>query len=380
MSESIALKTLLQENHQNEYSDFVIAYKRHATGLGMQGTEAAPPSRTQYHRWLRGEGGLPRSRFCRVLTSMFPGWTVEELFSPVDNVAGHLKQRTHNEFGDSRFAGAVANAMAIRDINVTGWGRPRLPPADSMPNTPPMPVTASGLGDADLPEHTRLIGKKLAALSKVLRLDNIETVQLAGLVGNVVELEHRIEIDVDKTGRARLTYTHDMFNMSNAPLTRVARQLWFEHTDPGGLRIEPLRRDHRQVTIDRTHDTGTLAKFSCQLSPAIEPGETGTLSYTCIGGRFVDHLYWRQDIVRFTRAFTMRLRQAGGYRLVTCSGEEVKPSGAQVGATEDLLWDYSGDDDVEITLTRDYLQPTQSVTLRWEFDRGLEPAPDDDNA
>ncbi|WP_227981075.1 hypothetical protein [Nocardia spumae] len=37
-------------------------------------------------------------------------------------------------------------------------------------------------------------------------------------------------------------------------------------------------------------------------------------------------------------------------------------------ATEDLLWHYDGDD-IVVTLTRDYLRPNESVTLRWEIDR-----------
>jgi hypothetical protein len=34
-----------------------------------------------------------------------------------------------------------------------------------------------------------------------------------------------------------------------------------------------------------------------------------------------------------------------------------------------LLWDYEGDD-VVMTVTRDYLNPGQAVTLRWDMTRG----------
>ncbi len=45
-----------------------------------------------------------------------------------------------------------------------------------------------------------------------------------------------------------------------------------------------------------------------------------------------------------------------------------EPNGLINSATEDLLWDYDGDD-IVVTLTRDYLRPNESVTLRWEIDR-----------
>ena len=45
--------------------------------------------------------------------------------------------------------------------------------------------------------------------------------------------------------------------------------------------------------------------------------------------------------------------------------------GSENSATEELMWDYEGND-VVITLTRDYLRPNQAVTLRWAV--GNEPA------
>lgn len=366
---TIALKVLLQDQHLHQHSDFAAEYKRHADALNLSGGGVGPPTKGQYYRWLAGGlNGVPRGHHCRILESMFPGWTAEELFSPIDVVADRLKRRSRNEFGRGQLVEAVATALETRDTSVTGWGPARLP---SKPSTgaPVLPDAVSDFDAAALPEGTRQIGKKLAALSKVLRLNPTETVQLASLVGNVVELELRIEVHVDKDGQVRLVYTHDIFNMSDEPLTRVARQLWFEYAEPDGLHIEPLRRDHRQISIDRTHNAGpTMAKFSCQVSPAIQPGETGLVSYTCTGGRFVDAFYWRQDILRYTRRFTIMMRQAGGHRLITCSGEEVQPNGSTNSTTEDLLWDYDGDD-IVVTLTRDYLRPNESVTLRWEFDR-----------
>jgi hypothetical protein len=42
------------------------------------------PGHAQYYRWLRGQlaGRRPYPDACRMLEAMFPGWTVEKLFSP----------------------------------------------------------------------------------------------------------------------------------------------------------------------------------------------------------------------------------------------------------------------------------------------------------
>jgi hypothetical protein len=92
------------------------------------------------------------------------------------------------------------------------------------------------------------------------------------------------------------------------------------------------------------------------------------VQYTCEGGRFVEDHYWRQSVPRYTRHLTINLKHRHAGRLVGCTATEEHPDGAENSATEELLWDYEGED-VVITLTRDYLRPGQAVTLRWEIDR-----------
>lgn len=64
----------------------------------------------------------------------------------------------------------------------------------------------------------------------------------------------------------------------------------------------------------------------------------------------------------------MRLRHRDAGHLTSCTATEEHPFGSENSATEELLWDYEGND-IVITLTRDYLRPNQAVTLRWEVDR-----------
>ncbi|GHE39266.1 hypothetical protein GCM10017673_47130 [Streptosporangium violaceochromogenes] len=78
----ILLKTLLQQRHWQTYRTFCKEYDKAAKAVDST-LQGKWPSRAQLHRWLSGElKGLPYSDHCRVLETMFPGRTVEELFSP----------------------------------------------------------------------------------------------------------------------------------------------------------------------------------------------------------------------------------------------------------------------------------------------------------
>ncbi|MFI6457528.1 DUF5919 domain-containing protein [Streptosporangium amethystogenes] len=77
----IVLKTLLQQRHWQTYKTFCKEYDK-AAKLVDSTLQGKWPSRAQLHRWLSGElKGLPYSDHCRVLETMFPGWSIEELFS-----------------------------------------------------------------------------------------------------------------------------------------------------------------------------------------------------------------------------------------------------------------------------------------------------------
>ncbi len=111
-----------------------------------------------------------------------------------------------------------------------------------------------------------------------------------------------------------------------------------------------------------------LSKFACQISPGIAPGDVATISYLCRGGQFVHDHYWRQAVPRYTRHLTLTIRHHGVDMLLNCTAIEEQADGSEVSATEDLVC-TDNDGDALITVTRDYLQPSQAVTLRWEVTR-----------
>ncbi|WP_157126096.1 hypothetical protein [Nocardia mikamii] len=79
------LKMLLAERHLTSHADFLAAYDHCAARLDPPIPPGYGPAKTQYYQWLSGNMvGLPRDYHCRVLATMFPGWTVEDLFRAAD--------------------------------------------------------------------------------------------------------------------------------------------------------------------------------------------------------------------------------------------------------------------------------------------------------
>jgi hypothetical protein len=82
---AIALKSLLQQRHLHEYSEFVVEYQRRAKELDLP-RHASAPTKAQYYRWVGGHiQNLPRGYHCMVLERMFPGWTAKELFGHAEH-------------------------------------------------------------------------------------------------------------------------------------------------------------------------------------------------------------------------------------------------------------------------------------------------------
>jgi hypothetical protein len=188
------------------------------------------------------------------------------------------------------------------------------------------------------------------------------------VTGEVTDRRVTLEIDIAEDGWSRLTYRHDLHNASDVPFTRLSRELWFEHPKgPLDLKALPTGDDHN-VIIQRIHDAPGYTKFACQLFPALQPGESTTVAYTCNGGQFVSDHYWRQSIFRPTDELVMLLRLEGITSLTECSAIEERPDGSEVSATESLAW-HKKDGSITVELIRRQLRPNQSVTLRWDVPR-----------
>jgi hypothetical protein len=190
---------------------------------------------------------------------------------------------------------------------------------------------------------------------------------MTSTTGEVVEQQLGVELDIATDGTARITYTHELENRTQAPFTRFTRELWFAVAD-GPLQVTPVQTGDRNVLIHRTHETPAHLTYGCQVAPALQPGESATVTYTCTGGVFGDEHYWRQAIVSHVEDYEIRVRLRGVDQLTACTAVEERADGSEVSATETLTWRRDGDDMV-IDLTRKGLVPNQFVTLRWDFPR-----------
>jgi hypothetical protein len=97
--EPTLLKALLRARHWQKHSTFVREWDKVAKTIDPQ-LRGSCPGHAQFYRWLRGElRGLPYPDSCRILESMFPPHTVEELFQPcssdtANNLRGHRTSAT----------------------------------------------------------------------------------------------------------------------------------------------------------------------------------------------------------------------------------------------------------------------------------------------
>jgi hypothetical protein len=80
--QEIALKVLIRQRHMS-YEAFCREWDRVAKSTD-DALKGRYPGHAQYYRWLRGQlvSKRPYPDACRMLEAMFPGWSLERLFSP----------------------------------------------------------------------------------------------------------------------------------------------------------------------------------------------------------------------------------------------------------------------------------------------------------
>jgi len=367
---TVRLKVLLQQRHWQSHTTFCAEYAKAASAIDPT-LAGSYPSRAQLHRWMSGTvRNLPFPHHCRVLEAMFPDWTVEQLFQPVDSdpdASATLRMSAGLARKDiGQLLGIVETGFREPDSSPPAWGPGDAADQQSSPAHRVASAISDYAGDGN-GAVTRQVGRRLVELSRQLRLSDLETRQLASLAGHVVELELGLNIDIDQHGRAGILYEHDLINLSERPLSRMPREVWFQYTDKA-ITITPTKHNDRTIVIQRIHDAGSLAKFAFKISPPLGPGERTVVRYLCEGGSFRDALYWRQSMPRYTRRYTLSVRHQGAGRLTECTATVEHPDGSEASITEGLLWDYD-DHGVSTTLAADYLRPGQTVELRWDTDR-----------
>ncbi|MBO0732549.1 MAG: hypothetical protein J2P57_25035, partial [Acidimicrobiaceae bacterium] len=131
LSTPTLLKVLLRQQHKQRYETFCLEFERAAEQVA---TDAPPPSKAQFHRWLSGhlKGGVPYPDACRVLEAMFPPWSAVDLCRPYDPdrylapndsrpAPGNLLQSVPSSFPAGALEGDWVTCFKFRHHNDSTW-------------------------------------------------------------------------------------------------------------------------------------------------------------------------------------------------------------------------------------------------------------------
>ncbi|MGH3830074.1 MAG: hypothetical protein ACRDRS_06410 [Pseudonocardiaceae bacterium] len=377
VDEPTLLKALLRVRHWQKRETFSRQWDKIAKELdsSLVGT---CPAHAQFYRWLRGNvRGIPHPDACRILEEMFPRFTIQQLFQPVQAHRSELREPTQAQLAKATGCADFSNipSMLIQKMkdpgphDESGWSRNR----GVATGFTTQPEPSSIRYDKNSPARTEAgffdnpLGKKLILLAQRLRMSATEVKSLARLVGQVVELDTVINVNIPANGHSVVEYDRLIVNLTSHPISRLSWDVWFKHAH-ASVTIAPGESNGRKMRIATIHETVNLAKFATLLSPPVDPGDTARMTYSCHGGLFTDSLYWRQDIPHCTRHFTLTVRHRIPRKLVAHTATEEFPDGSERSATEGLIWDTTNECHT-LRVTRDYLERGQKVTVKWEIEQ-----------
>ncbi len=345
IDEPTLLKALLKVRHWQKLDTFARQWDKVAKTIDPR-LVGSCPAHAQFYRWLSGSiRSMPHPDACRILEAMFPGWTVQQLFRPVRTSRSMLQPAPIAKPDNNE--NVVTLAHRLRD---PGTGS-----EDSWASSESIGVTE------------REIGETLVLLTRHFRMSNGELEALAQLTGRVVELDTAITVDISDNGHAAVEYDRLILNLMDRPVSSLSWDIWFKHAYEK-VGVTANRSCSRNTKIAIKQDAVNLAKFATLVSPSISPGDTARISYSCHGGLFTDSLYWRQNIPRDVRHFTLTVKQRVSNELLSCSATEELPDGSERSAMEGLVWD-TRDGYHTIRITHDHLERNQAITISWELDR-----------
>ncbi|MCY7341674.1 MAG: hypothetical protein LH603_07455 [Pseudonocardia sp.] len=351
----IRLRALARQRHWQKYETFSREFEKAARAVDPA-LSGSGPSRAQLHRWMSGQlKGLPYPDACRILEKMFEGETAGKLFERYVPEGAEREAARPDEF-TGEIVQNIESGLTDPEATHASWGQRR-----SGPGRPAADRASADLQNVPFPER---LARKVTGLGHVLRWPPDEIAEIASLAGQLVDLSLTVDLHIAADGICTVTYRYQSLNLTDRAVQRAPRDLWFQHSR-GKLQLTALREGTTKNAIQRIHTADNMAKFACQLSPPIEPGEARVFGYTCTGAEFQKDWYWRQAFARYTREYTLRVRHVGLRECAGITATEELPDGTESLAQESVAWDYDGDD-VIMTFTRDHLQPNQYATLRWE--------------
>jgi tetratricopeptide (TPR) repeat protein len=148
-TQELALKALIRRRHLT-YESFCREWDRTARSVD-DGLTGRYPGRAQYYRWLRGElvNGRPYPDACRMLEGMFPGWSVESLFSPYTESAREPLSEISTEIdADQRLDAGVVIGPSVIDNGPDAGPTLVVPASSGSPNLYQIELLRQEMNDA----------------------------------------------------------------------------------------------------------------------------------------------------------------------------------------------------------------------------------------
>ena len=350
----VRLKDALRARRWAVYRTFCREYDKAARTVdaALTGTY---PSRATYQRWLKGDvKGLPYPDHCRVLEAMLTDWTAEQLFEPCAPPCPQELSTGPSDGFTGAIAGRIQAGLTDPDATRSSWGQ--RPAGAGRPS-----ADRSSTDLKDVPIHERL-ARRVTNLGHVLRLPPDEVAEIAALAGNLVDLSLTIDLTIAPDGVCKVTYRYSSLNLTDRPINRAPRDLWFQHSRTK-LRTDRAARgtDPKNPSNDCTlRTTSRSSRANCRHRSSLgSPRRSATRAperssaRTSTGGR-------RSLGTPASTHFTSATRD-----LATVRGSLLRrscPTVRKLSRTHPITWDYDGDDLI-MTFTRDHLQPNQYATL-----------------
>jgi hypothetical protein len=346
IDEPTLLKALLKARHWQKRDTFARQWDKIAKTIDPR-LVGCCPGHAQFCRWLSGSiRGTPYPDACIILEVMFPGWTVNQLFQPVQTSRSTLLRALTAKSDNNEDMATLTHRLL----------------------DPGLPRGSGNLASGETPGTCeREVSEKLALLAQDLKMSKRELEDLTRLTGRIVELDTAVTIDISENGHAVVEFDRLILNLMDRPVASLSWGTWFERAyEKVSVRVNGSCSRNTKIAVK--HGVANHVKFATLASPSLSLGDTARISYSCHGGLFTDNLYWRKSISRDVRHFSLTVRQHASDELLRCSATEELPDGSERSAMEDLTWD-TRDGCHTIRVTRDYLERNQAVTIRWELDR-----------
>ena len=183
------------------------------------------------------------------------------------------------------------------------------------------------------------------------------------LAGKVIDAHTEAWVDIDEQGHTVVRYLYDAVNLTDRPISRVPRTIWFKYTH-AEISVEPVQVGDHEVHIEMQVESTPQKKFAYRISPAIEPGGRARFGSEIRGGVFVDEFFWRHQALRTTKLMTIDVVHRS-QTMKRLSATVERTDGSEVLATDEVEWRHDGPD-LRLRLQRTGLEPPEVVTLRWE--------------